>query len=64
MLFFQGMIAEPIPSWLQTVVDSVNALDGVFSKPANHVLLNEYAPGQGNSSVTQYRSIIVITRTS
>lgn len=40
------MIAETIPPWLQNVIDSVNSLN-VFDKPANHVLLNEYKPGQG-----------------
>ena len=45
---FQGMIAEVIPPWLQAVVDSVNSL-GIFpdGRHANHVLLNEYKPGQG-----------------
>ena len=52
----KGMIAEKMPDWLKTYVDKVNSL-GVFgskeldsgSKPtlANHVLLNEYQPGQG-----------------
>ncbi|EDW87947.1 alpha-ketoglutarate-dependent dioxygenase alkB homolog 6 [Drosophila yakuba] len=42
-----GMIAEEIPEWLQTYVDKVNNL-GVFeSQNANHVLVNEYLPGQG-----------------
>ncbi|ALC38614.1 CG6144 [Drosophila busckii] len=42
-----GMIAEEIPEWLQNYVDKVNNL-GVFeSQKANHVLVNEYLPGQG-----------------
>ncbi|KAH8249076.1 hypothetical protein KR032_005671, partial [Drosophila birchii] len=43
-----GMIAEEIPEWLQNYVDKVNNL-GVFESPqnANHVLVNEYLPGQG-----------------
>jgi len=42
-----GMIAEEIPEWLQSYVDKVNNL-GIFeSQKANHVLLNEYLPGQG-----------------
>jgi len=42
-----GMIAEEIPEWLQSYVDKVNNL-GVFeSQNANHVLVNEYLPGQG-----------------
>ena len=41
------MIAEPLPIWLQSVVDDVNST-GIFGHhPANHVLLNEYLPGQG-----------------
>jgi alkylated DNA repair protein alkB family protein 6 len=42
------MITEEIPGWLAAVVAKVNAL-GIFpeSKQANHVLLNEYRPGQG-----------------
>jgi len=52
----KGMIAEKMPDWLQEYVGRVNDL-GVFgnkevgshTKPtlANHVLLNEYNPGQG-----------------
>ena len=50
----RGMIAETMPAWLQGYVDRVNQL-GVFQDPvnndmnvkANHVLLNEYLPGQG-----------------
>ena len=52
----KGMIAEKMPDWLQRYVDKVNHL-GIFGvnapengiKPtlANHVLLNEYQPGQG-----------------
>jgi len=43
----KGMIAEKIPDWLQKSVIKVNHL-GVFDeKLANHVLLNEYLPGQG-----------------
>ena len=43
------MIAEPIPGWLQNVVDEVNSKEGIFpaEAKANHVLLNEYLPGQG-----------------
>ena len=46
------MIAEDIPNWLQTHIDKVHQL-GIFgdentTKP-NHVLINEYEPGQGIS---------------
>ncbi|XP_065084898.1 alpha-ketoglutarate-dependent dioxygenase alkB homolog 6 [Ochlerotatus camptorhynchus] len=45
----KGMIAEPMPSWLQSYVDKINQLNGVFEdgKKANHVLVNEYLSGQG-----------------
>lgn len=45
----KGMIAEAIPSWLQTYVDKVNQLAGVFedTRKANHVLVNEYLSGEG-----------------
>ena len=44
------MIQESLPAWLQSVVDRVNsvgALSDSGASPANHVLLNEYLPGQG-----------------
>ncbi|XP_020289096.1 alpha-ketoglutarate-dependent dioxygenase alkB homolog 6 [Pseudomyrmex gracilis] len=44
----KGMIAEEIPTWLQKYIDKVKALNafetGVLP---NHVLINEYLPGQG-----------------
>jgi alkylated DNA repair protein alkB family protein 6 len=43
----RGMIAESIPSWLQGYVNRVNYLKIFGEKQANHVLLNEYTPGQG-----------------
>lgn len=43
----KGMIAEEIPSYLQTYLDKVNQL-GIFDEfKANHILLNEYRAGQG-----------------
>lgn len=46
---FKGMIATEMPIWLQSFIDKVNSLEAVFEegKKANHVLLNEYWPGQG-----------------
>uniref|UniRef100_A0A1B6J7G0 Fe2OG dioxygenase domain-containing protein n=1 Tax=Homalodisca liturata TaxID=320908 RepID=A0A1B6J7G0_9HEMI len=44
----KGMIPEPLPEWLQEYVNRVGQLE-VFesgTKP-NHVLINEYLPGQG-----------------
>ena len=44
----KGMIGEAIPRWLQKYVDKISSLD-VFEegKLPNHVLINEYLPGQG-----------------
>ncbi|KAL1518586.1 hypothetical protein AB1Y20_002874 [Prymnesium parvum] len=44
----QGMQPEPLPSWASAVCDALVAA-GVFSaeEPPNHVLVNEYLPGQG-----------------
>ncbi|XP_054272466.1 alpha-ketoglutarate-dependent dioxygenase alkB homolog 6-like [Macrosteles quadrilineatus] len=44
----KGMISETIPSWLQEFIDKVANLEA-FDKNVkpNHVLINEYLPGQG-----------------
>ncbi|KYO25339.1 alpha-ketoglutarate-dependent dioxygenase alkB-like protein 6 [Alligator mississippiensis] len=43
----KGLVPEPLPPWLQYWVEEVSAL-GVFGgQAANHVLVNEYCPGQG-----------------
>jgi len=42
-----GMIAEKIPDWLNKFVTKVNNVGMFGDKLANHVLLNEYLPGQG-----------------
>ncbi|XP_040151596.1 alpha-ketoglutarate-dependent dioxygenase alkB homolog 6 [Anopheles arabiensis] len=44
----KGMIAEDIPVWLHHYVERINQLN-VYSEgiKANHVLVNEYLPGQG-----------------
>jgi len=43
----KGMIAEEIPTWLRSIMTRVSNL-GVFGeKKPNHVLVNEYLPGQG-----------------
>ncbi|KAL5962600.1 hypothetical protein TSMEX_009630, partial [Taenia solium] len=42
-----GMIAEEIPGWLHRLMDRVSDF-GIFGhNRANHVLINEYEPGQG-----------------
>ena len=45
----QGMIAEPIPDWLEVYMNRVNSIKGIFGEEtkANHVLVNEYLPGNG-----------------
>ncbi|CAH1401053.1 unnamed protein product [Nezara viridula] len=66
-----GMIVEPIPSWLKTFMDKVSDLkvfnDGQLR--ANHVLINEYLSGQGIMEKTddnkisiflQRRSLIIV----
>lgn len=43
----KGMIAETIPGWLMHYVDRINSLNLFGERKANHVLVNEYLPGQG-----------------
>lgn len=43
----KGMIAESIPDWLMKYVSLLNNLNLFGDKKANHVLVNEYLPGQG-----------------
>ena len=45
----QGMIAEAIPNWLAFYVGKINSISGLFDEKhkANHVLVNEYCPGNG-----------------
>ena len=55
------MLAEPLPAWLQPILDRVNSL-GVLPGEANHVLINEYLPGQGIMAHTDgpiYAPVIV-----
>ncbi|XP_023229066.1 alpha-ketoglutarate-dependent dioxygenase alkB homolog 6-like isoform X1 [Centruroides sculpturatus] len=43
----KGMVVEPMPNWLQIYSKKIAEL-GVFEdKVPNHVLVNEYLPGQG-----------------
>ncbi|XP_012141260.1 putative RNA/DNA demethylase ALKBH6 [Megachile rotundata] len=44
----KGMIAEEIPSWLMKYVNKISSCN-IFEKEKlpNHVLINEYLPGQG-----------------
>lgn len=41
------MIAEKIPIWLQDYIDKITDLKLMNNKIPNHVLINEYLPGQG-----------------
>lgn len=43
----KGMISEEIPEWLQIYIDKINNMGLFDDKKANHVLVNEYLPGQG-----------------
>lgn len=43
----RGMIAEEVPGYLQSYLDKVNQLQVFGYVKANHILLNEYCPGQG-----------------
>ncbi|XP_039754919.1 alpha-ketoglutarate-dependent dioxygenase alkB homolog 6 [Pararge aegeria] len=43
----RGMIAEEIPKWLQKYLNNINSLNVMDGKMPNHVLVNEYLPGQG-----------------
>ena len=43
----KGMIPEPIPCWLMQYVNKVHSLGLFGEKKPNHVLVNEYLPGQG-----------------
>ncbi|XP_028920158.1 alpha-ketoglutarate-dependent dioxygenase alkB homolog 6 isoform X2 [Ornithorhynchus anatinus] len=43
----RGMVPERLPAWLRRYTDKITSL-GVFGgRRANHVLINEYQPGQG-----------------
>ncbi|KAM5295788.1 alpha-ketoglutarate-dependent dioxygenase alkB homolog 6 isoform 2-T2 [Glossophaga mutica] len=43
----QGMVPERLPLWLQRYVDKVSDLSLFGGLPANHVLVNQYLPGEG-----------------
>ena len=44
----EGMAPEPLPAWVESVCEALVEC-GVFPRdaPPNHVLLNEYRPGEG-----------------
>lgn len=43
----KGMIAEPIPDWLQDYLNRIHSLNLMNGKVPNHILVNEYLSGQG-----------------
>ncbi|XP_027711212.1 alpha-ketoglutarate-dependent dioxygenase alkB homolog 6 isoform X1 [Vombatus ursinus] len=43
----KGMVPEQLPRWLQHWVDAVSSLGLFGGAQANHVLVNEYQPGEG-----------------
>lgn len=43
----KGMITESIPDWLNTCCENIFKLDVFGDKKPNHILINEYLPGQG-----------------
>ncbi|XP_075690573.1 putative RNA/DNA demethylase ALKBH6 [Rhinoderma darwinii] len=43
----RGMVPEKLPTWLQTYTDKISSLDVFGGNCANHVLVNEYNPGEG-----------------
>ncbi|KAM6222255.1 alpha-ketoglutarate-dependent dioxygenase alkB homolog 6 isoform 2-T2 [Rhynchocyon petersi] len=43
----RGMVPERLPQWLQRYVDKVSDLSLFGGLPANHVLVNQYLPGEG-----------------
>ncbi|GAQ90220.1 oxidoreductase [Klebsormidium nitens] len=47
MVHEKGMIPEPVPKWLEGVLTGIAAKTDMFPSPLNHVLINEYLPGQG-----------------
>uniref|UniRef100_A0A671L6V8 Alpha-ketoglutarate-dependent dioxygenase alkB homolog 6 n=2 Tax=Sinocyclocheilus anshuiensis TaxID=1608454 RepID=A0A671L6V8_9TELE len=43
----KGMLAEKLPDWLLKYTEKISALGAFAGKIANHVLVNEYKPGEG-----------------
>ncbi|XP_030638471.1 putative RNA/DNA demethylase ALKBH6 [Chanos chanos] len=43
----KGMFAEKLPDWLLKYTEKISALGAFAGKTANHVLVNEYKPGEG-----------------
>lgn len=43
----KGMVSETIPDWLRTHCEKISSLGAFGGKRANHILVNEYKPGEG-----------------
>ncbi|XP_077435948.1 putative RNA/DNA demethylase ALKBH6 [Vanacampus margaritifer] len=43
----KGMLEEKMPAWLHTYCQKVSSHGAFSGKTANHVLVNEYKPGEG-----------------
>ncbi|KAK6322574.1 alpha-ketoglutarate-dependent dioxygenase alkB homolog 6 isoform X1 [Coregonus clupeaformis] len=43
----KGMLGEQLPDWLLKHCERISALGAFAGKTANHVLVNEYKPGEG-----------------
>ncbi|XP_066495020.1 alpha-ketoglutarate-dependent dioxygenase alkB homolog 6 [Tiliqua scincoides] len=43
----KGMVLENLPPWLQSYANKVSSLGAFGGEVANHVLVNEYRPGEG-----------------
>lgn len=43
----KGMLAEKLPDWLLKYTNKISSLGAFAGKAANHVLVNEYKPGEG-----------------
>ncbi|XP_059522726.1 alpha-ketoglutarate-dependent dioxygenase alkB homolog 6 isoform X4 [Myotis daubentonii] len=70
----RGMVPERLPLWLQRYVDKVSDLNLFGGLPANHVLVNQYLPGEGimprppprpaTSLLLEPRSLLVLRGTA
>ncbi|KAG9478232.1 hypothetical protein GDO78_013303 [Eleutherodactylus coqui] len=55
------MVPEKLPSWLQTYTNKISSLELFGGNCANHVLVNEYNPGEGimvSERYTEYIDVI------
>ncbi|MGH0127720.1 UNVERIFIED_CONTAM: hypothetical protein FKN15_034219 [Acipenser sinensis] len=43
----RGMLSEKLPDWLEKYAVKISSLGAFAGKTANHVLVNEYRPGEG-----------------